>query len=354
MAYNLDITKTAVLLAAYEQKKKPTTFLKSRYFPDGVNFGTDEVLVEYKEGNQKIAPFVAPEVGGKVVKRNGYSMKSFQPAFIAPKRALSVDTLKKKGFGEAYYNQLTPEERALAITADDLAEMDEMIVIREEAMCAEVLQTNALTMNHYSDDNKLIEVKNIAYFEGDTNPAVYAPAKSWASADADIIGDCAAIALSMKQRGLAATDVILGTEAADALLNNEKIQKLLDNRNYNIGTIDPTEQFDDAVLLAQLNCKGHKLNFIQYTGTYQAEDGKVKDYINAKDIIITAPGCGQTNYGAITQIDYGSSDFTTHVAKRVPLYEVDKQVKSVALRTAPLVQPINKDPYIKATVIFEG
>ena len=26
MAYNLDITKTAVLLAAYEQKKKPTTF----------------------------------------------------------------------------------------------------------------------------------------------------------------------------------------------------------------------------------------------------------------------------------------------------------------------------------------
>ena len=32
MAYNLDYTQTAVLLAAYEQKKKPTTFLKSRYF----------------------------------------------------------------------------------------------------------------------------------------------------------------------------------------------------------------------------------------------------------------------------------------------------------------------------------
>lgn len=353
MAYNLDYTQTAVLLAAYEQKKKPTTFLKSRYFPDGTNFGTDEVIVEYKQGNQKIAPFVAPEVGGKVVKRDGYSVKAYQPAFIAPKRALSVDTLKRKGFGEAYYNQLSPAERALAITADDMAEMDEMIVRREEAMCSEVMHTNKLEMKHYSDDNKLLETKHIFYYEGDANPAIYTPTVAWTSPDADILGDCAAIAASMKKRGLAATDVILGTEAADAVLNNEKIQKLLDNRNYNIGTIDPTLKFDDVVVLGQLNCKGHMLTFIQYVGTYEAEDGTVKDYINSKDIIVTAPACGQTNYGAITQIDYGSADFTTHVGKRVPLYEVAGQVKSVALRTAPLVQPVNKDPFIKATVVFE-
>ena len=240
----------------------------------------------------------------------------------------------------------------MAITADDLVELDEMITRRQEAMCAEVLQTNALTMKHYGDDNELYETKNIAYFDGDANTAVYAPAKAWTAADADIIGDCAAIALGLKKRSLPAVDVLLGTEAADAFMNDEKIQKLLDNRNYNIGAVDPTEQFDDAVLLAQLNCKGHKLNFIQYTGTYEAEDGTIKDYINPKDIIITAPGCGVTNYGAISQIDYGSADFTTYVSKRVPLYEVEKQVKSITLRTAPLVQPVNKDPFVKATVIF--
>lgn len=353
MTYNLDYTQTAVLLAAYEQKKKPTTFLKSRYFPDGTNFGTDQVLVEYKNGNQKIAPFVAPEVGGKVVKRDGYTVKSYQPAFIAPKRALSVDTLKRKGFGEAYYNQLSPAERALAITADDLAEMDEMIVRREEAMCAEVMQNNALVMKHYTDNNELYETKHIFYYDGEANSAIYEPTVAWTEADADILGDCAVIAAGMKRRGLAATDIILGSEAADAVLNNEKIQKLLDNRNYNIGAIDPTLKFDDVVVLGQLNCKGHLLNFIQYVGTYEAEDGTVKDYINPKDIIVTAPACGQTNYGAITQIDYGQADFTTHVGKRVPLYAVEGQVKSVALRTAPLVQPVNKDPFIKATVIFE-
>lgn len=352
MGYNLDYTQTAVLLAAYEQMEKPTTFLQSRYFPVGTTFGTDEVLVEYKEGTKKLAPFVAPEVGGKVVKRQGYTAKAYQPAFIAPKRTLTIDVLKKKGFGEAYYNQLSPEERALAITAKDLVDMDDMIVRREEAMCAEVLQTNALTMKHYTDDNVLYETKNIAYYDGVSNPAVYTPAKSWGTADADVIGDCAAMALSLKHRSLPATDVILGTEAADAFLNDEKLQKLLDNRNYNIGVVDPTEQFEDAVLLAQINCKGHKLNFIQYTGTYEDENGTIKDYINSKDIIVTAPGCGVINYGAITQIDYGSADFNTYVGKRVPLYEVEKQVKSVALRAAPLVQPVNKDPFIKATVIF--
>ena len=348
----LDYTQTAVLLAAYKEQKAPNTFLQSRYFPDGKVFATDEVLVEYKDGNQKLAPFVAPEIGGKVVKRDGYTAHAYQPAFIAPKRALTIDNLKKKGFGEAYYNQLTPEERALKITADDMTDMDVMIVRTHEHMCAQVLSENALTMKHYGDDNKVYETKNIAYFTETANPAIYTPSVAWSSADADIVSDVAAIAQILKQRRLPAVDVILGTEAADAVLNNEKILKLLDNRNFNIGVIDPTEQFPEAVFLGQINCKGHNLNFIQYAATYEAEDGTIKDYINSKDIIVTAPNCGETNYGAITQIDYGSADFKTYAEKRVPLFEIEGQVKSVSLRTAPLVQPKNKNPYIKATVIF--
>ena len=349
---SLNYTNTAVLLAAYKQKKAPNTFLQTRYFPDGVTFTTDNVLVEYKDGNQKLAPFVAPEIGGKVVKRDGYSAHAYQPAFIAPKRALTIDNLKKKGFGEALYGELTPEERALAITADDLAEMDEMIVRRHEEMCAQVLTDNALTMKHYTDDNKLYETKNIAYYTETSNPAIYTPTHAWTSEDADILGDVAAIALQLAKRGLPAVDVILGTAAADAFLNNEKVQKLLDNRNYNIGVVDPTEGFPEAVFLGQINCKGYKLNFIQYAATYEAEDGTTKAYINANDVIVTAPACGVTNYGAITQIDYGSADFTTYAEKRVPLFEIDKQVKSVALRTAPLVQPKNKNAFIRARVVF--
>lgn len=347
----LNYTDTAVLLAAYKEQKAPNTFLQSRYFPDGTVFTTSQVLVEYKDGNQKLAPFVSPEIGGKVVRRKGYEANAYEPAFIAPKRTLTIDNLNKKGFGEALYGGLTPEERAVKITADDLTEMDEMIVRRQEQMCAQVLQENALTMKHYGDTNEENEPKRIEYFTGE-NQAVYTPKVNWNEADADILGDIAAIALELAKRGLPATDVILGTEAADAFLNNEKVQKLLDNRNYNIGVVDPTENFPEAVFLGQLNCKGYKMNFIQYAATYEAEDGTIKPYIDPKVAIVTAPACGVTNYGAITQIDFGGNgQFTTHAEKRVPLYEVNGQVREVALRSAPLVQPKHKNAFIKATVL---
>jgi hypothetical protein len=352
MAYNLDITNTAALLAAFKREKAPTTFLQQRYFPVGTSFATDEVLVEYKDGNKKLAPFVAPEIGGKVVKRDGYEIKAYKPAFIAPKRPLTIDTLKKKGFGEAYYNQLTPEERALKITVDDLVEMNDMITRREEAMCAEVMQTNALSMKHYGDDNTLYETKNIAFYTGAANPATYNITYSWDSANADIIGDVAAMANINSKAGLPATDVVMGANAADAFLNNAKIQALLDNRNYNIGAIDPTEQYPEATLLAVLNCKGHKINFIQYIGSYENDLGVDTPYIDPNKIVLGAPNAGMINYGAITQIDFGSKDFTTYVGSRVPLYEIAGQVKNVALRSAPLVQPANKNPFIVATAVF--
>lgn len=346
----LNYTDTAVLLAAYKEQKAPNTFLQSRYFPDGTVFTTSQVLVEYKDGNQKLAPFVSPEIGGKVVRRNGYEANAYKPAFIAPKRALTIDNLTQKGFGEALYGELTPAERAVKITADDLTEMDEMIVRTQEQMCAQVLQENALTMNHYGDDNTLIETKKIEFFNG-TNDAVYTPAVKWNAEGANIIGDVAAIALALAKRGLPAVDVILGTEAADAFLNDETVQKLLDNRNFNIGVVDPTEGFPEAVFLGQINCKGYKLNFIQYAATYEAVDGTIKPYIDAKTIIVTAPACGVTNYGAITQLDFGNTEFTTHVEKRVPLYAIKDQIREVALRSAPLVQPKHKNAFIKATVL---
>lgn len=346
----LNYTDTAVLLAAYKEQKAPNTFLQNRYFPDGTVFTTAQVLVEYKDGNQKLAPFVSPEIGGKVVRRDGYEANAYKPALIAPKRALTIDNLTQKGFGEALYGELTPEERALKITADDLTEMDEMIVRRQEQMCAQVLQENALTMNHYGDDNKIIDTKKIEYFN-DVNEAVYTSSVKWNTADADIISEVAAIAKILTKRGLPATDVILGSEAADAFLNNEKIQKLLDNRNYNIGSVDPTENYPEATFLGVINCKGRKMNFIQYDATYEDEKGVDTPYIDPKTIIVTAPNCGVTNYGAISQINFGESMPRTHAEKRVPLHEVNGQVREVALRSAPLVQPRHKNAFIKATVL---
>lgn len=350
MAYNLDYTSTADLLAAYKEERPATTFLKDRYFPDGINFATNEVIVEYKKGRRVLAPFVAPEINGKIMKRNGYIAKSFEPAMIQPKRALSIDDLKKKGFGEAYYNQLKPHEREVAITIDDLKEMRTMIDLRKEEMASQVLHTNALTMKYYTDDNKLTETKNIDYFI-ENNTAIYTPTYKWSEDNADIQGDLAAMAEDLRIHGLPATEVLVGRNVARSFLKNKEILDLLNNRRVEIGRWEPHFIYPEATLLTSLNCYGNDLDIISYLGSYENEEGVNVDYIDPDSVIVIAPGCGVTNYGMITQIDYGQSTFTDYVEKEVPLYEVKDQTRSVILKTAPLLQPKNLSPFRVAKVL---
>ena len=55
------------LLASVQQLAPLHTFLLDRYFPTNAAtdiFSTDDVLVEYRKGSKKAAPFVAPRKGG--------------------------------------------------------------------------------------------------------------------------------------------------------------------------------------------------------------------------------------------------------------------------------------------------
>ena len=350
MAYNLDYTKTADLLAAYKQERPVTTFLKDRYFPDGVTFATQEVIVEYKAGRRVLAPFVAPEINGKVMKRNGYIAKAFEPAMIQPKRTLSIDDLKRKTFGEAFYKQLTPHQREVAITVDDLKEMRGMIDLRKEEMASQVLKTNALTMKYYTNDNTLEDVKNIAFFEGN-NTALYTVTNKWNTEGADILGDLAAMAEDLRKNGLPATEVLVGRNVAKTILKDKTILELFNNRRVEIGKWEPHSIYPEATLLCPLNAYGNDLDVISYLGTYENDKGENVDFIDANSVIVLAPGCGVTNYGMISQIDYGQASFTDYVEKEVPLYEVKDQTRSVILKSAPLLQPKNLSPFRVATVL---
>lgn len=100
MAFNFYDTHT--LLASVQQLPPLHTFLLDRYFPTNAAtdiFATNDVLVEYKKGHKKAAPFVAPRKGGITILRDGYTMRRFTPSYIAPKRPLTIDDLRKRGFG---------------------------------------------------------------------------------------------------------------------------------------------------------------------------------------------------------------------------------------------------------------
>ena len=342
-------------IAAIKEEKPYSTFLKDRYFPLGQNFVTDEVLVEYKDGTKKLAPFVAPRIGGVTVKRDGYTAKTFAPAYIAPKRPLTIDDLKKKRFGEAYYAQLTPEDRESEIMLDDANELDAAIARRENWMAAQLLVNTSCTIEEKTDNPDVVVEKELIFYDGDSNDWTYTPSVDWSDTTADIIGDVAAMCIAQKARGIQATELLLDATAGDCVYNNKAIQLLLDNRNYNIGAIDPIPVEYGVAEIATLNCRGHLVRFLQYVENYEDEDGSSVPYLPTGTAILLAPNCGQTHYGAVNQLE-DDNRWHTYAESRVPLILTDKtnQSKELRLASAPLLMPLRNYAWMTATVVSES
>lgn len=268
-------------------------------------------------------------------------MKRFTPAHIAPKRPLSIDDLKKRGFGEALYTNLTPAQRQGVIMLGDLDELRDMNTRRKEAMAAEVIFTNGCIMHEYTDDLGTYEEKEVRYYDGASNPAKYTPSADWADTEAggkQMIDDVAAMISMLSTRGLPATECLMAPDVADLFLRNPWILKLLDNRNYHIGGVDPETLPAGASKIARLNIKGRMIDFLTYEDTYTELDGTVKQYIPQGMIAVGAPAAGRTVYGAITQVEQADGEFHTYTGVDVPKYISDAthNLRELVLSSAPL------------------
>ena len=147
----MDMYSTLYMLAAIEELPLEHTFFKSRYFPtDDVTdvFNTSKVLADYREGSRKKAPFVMPRSGSLPVGREGFSTFELEPAYIGLSMPLTLDQLKKRGFGESLMSGMTPEERARQMQIRDMAELSARISRTEEWMCCQVMLDNGITMRH--------------------------------------------------------------------------------------------------------------------------------------------------------------------------------------------------------------
>jgi len=350
--------ETHTLLMAVERLTPANSFLRDRYFPTNVAsdvFATDDVLVEYKDGSKKLAPFVAPRKGGVTILRNGYHMERYTPPFVAPKRALSYDDLSKRGFGEALYSKLTPAQRQQTLILKDADELGEFITRREELMAAETLLNNGCVMKHIADDADVNDEMEIRFYDGEQNPAFFTPAKKWSDPSANIIADLGVMIRMLTAKGLRASELVCAPDVADAIVNNEQIKELLNNRRYEIGSVEPETLAAGAAIVAKLNIGGRIISVISYDETYTDDDGNDKQYIPAGKCILTAPACGRTLYGAVTQVEQADGEFHTYAGKRVPKYlaNAEGNTRSLTISSRPLLIPNHKNAFIAADVITD-
>ena len=357
------IYRTVTMLAAIQAMPTHRTFLRDRYFPttapvNGVSediFPGEEVLVEYRNGNKKIAPCVMPRKGGITIEREGYKTFSYVPPFIAPQRSLTIDDLNKKGFGEQLFQNVTPQQRQAQILNRDLTEFDTMISGREEYMAAQCMLNNGYVLRHYADKygSGDYEEYEIRFYDEAANPAKYTPAVKWNATGADIYGDLSEMIYMLTKNGLPATECVMARGVSKIVLQDPTIQKYLDNRSIMLGTIEPMNLPEGACCFAILNVDGHMVRLITYDETYEDESGQIVPYLPAGTVIMTAPAAGRGLYGAVTQIEQDDGEFHTYTGRRIPKYTADVKAESreIKVTSRPLLIPRSKNPWVSASVL---
>lgn len=348
---------THTFIAALEDVTPPSTFLRDRYFPtvDDVDiFATEDILVEYRDGSKRLAPFVNPRSGGVNVARTGSAILRYTPPFVAPKRTLSLDDLKKKGFAEALFSKMTPEERAQTFALKDASELRDYISRREEAMCAEVMLTNKCTTKLVAN-GKIEDGDDVFYYSEENNPAAYTPTATWDSNLTHIYNDLEIMARMLTSKGLAVGDLVCSPDVADVFINAEEIQKILDIRNFALGRVQPEKLADGAAIIANLTILGRNINIISYDEGYTDDDGTDKLFIPSGFCVLTAPGAGHTLYGAVSQMEQSDNEVHTYPNKRVTKFYADAKdnVRELTVSSRPLPAPKRKNCFISAKVLAD-
>ncbi|WP_438449417.1 major capsid protein [Gorillibacterium sp. sgz5001074] len=347
---NLNIYRTQILLGAVERILPAHSFFRSTFFPNLQTFVTEEVLLDYKKSKRKMAPFVAPRVGGITMDRQGYRTDKYAAPKIAPQRAITVDDLVIRGMGENVFSQRTPEQRQSELIGKDLAELDEMIARREEWMCRELLLNGKITMKGYIDRDNNTYVEQLLDY-GFTNKEILTGGAVWSAETSAIYADLARWRLNIIQRsGRAPKVAILGQNASAEFCADSDINEKLKQYNGLFAELRPVIQDDALTHIGRLPELG--LDLYTYNEWYIDDDGTEKPMMPVDHVILGRPGMGEILYGAVTQME-SDGQFYTYEGTRVPKSWADtnNEQRMVRLSGRPVPKPEDIDDWFVAKVL---
>lgn len=346
----INIYSTQTMMQAINRMMPVRTFLRDNFFGGVQTFVTEDVLVDFKKGKRKMAPFVAPRIGGVTIDREGFRTDKYTAPRMAPQRVLTKDDLAGRSMGESIISTKTPAQRQSELLGQDLAELDDMITRREEWMCREILLTGKCTMKGFTDrTDKYIE--QVIDFGLTNKEALTAEAK-WDQSTSTKYADLRRWRSTiMKTAGMAPTDIIIAADALELFLADPDIKARFDNTRYNLGNIAPKLFMDGAVTyVGRLVDLG--LDIWMYEEYFEADDtGTITPMIPDSTLILLTQGLGRRIYGAVTQMEK-DEQFYTYEGTRIPKVWADQnnETKMIKLSSRPVPAPYDVDSWFTATV----
>lgn len=309
------------------------------------------VDVDFKKGSRALAPFVHPKVGGKVVPNSGYQTKTYTPVLLAPDKITTVDDLLNRSAGENPYSGRTPAERAVEKLADDLRELNEMIVRREEWMAATAIFTGQIPIIG-EGLNEVID------FDFTNKETIVSAEKKWNADTSDPLGDLERWREAVQKEGFVNCNIcIMAKDVANAFVNNAKVKSVLDVRAYDLAVIKPRELPNGLTYIGTIHKLG--LDIYQYNEWYldnwtnpnaPTQKPLVPDGTLA---LLSTEAEYSIYYGAITMIPEEGKTFVTVEGDRVPQTWVERRPdrRFLQVNSKPLTVPHEVNSWYVAKVL---
>lgn len=327
----IEYNDTISLMGVMERIKPPASFLLDTFFPQiPATTMTSKIMIEYRKGGRRLAPFVVKGGKGVNMARESSWIETYTPPMVAPRRVITPEDLEHRTFGETVYSTKTPAQRAAEMQARDLVELRDMIINRKNKMAADILTTGKCDIEGFADDGKTILLDTVT-FPGWTQKLT--PATHWDNTNADIYHDIKGMSETIQEStGQIPTLMLCGSNIEDYLINNGTMEKWLSIPNReNLALLSLAPRYTSPQVRRIGVLQALNLEIYSYAETYTDDDGTVKPFLDPDSVIIAVPGRGRQLHGAVTLLNDSLTGYNTYSGQYVPYYNGDKNSQEMSL-----------------------
>lgn len=294
---------------------------------------------------RRMAPFVAPNVQGKIQRREGGFLNAFKPAYVKPKDVVDPSELQTRMPGESL-DPTSPEawdRRRLARRTEILESHKVMIDNTVEWMAAQAVIRAQVTVE--GDDYPTTTVD----FQRDARlTQILTGDAQWGLGTGDSLGDIKTMRkLSKDLTGGRIAEIYMGQDAWDKFYaDNEALLKDLSDlrfRGSDTSITRITDGLEDIEYMGQISGQGGqgRLEFFVVSTTYLTQDGEVGNHLDSNGVVgFVRELLGLTEcYGAIQDLKAGPNGLAAMKWFAKNWEEEDPSFEYILTQSAPLVVP---------------
>lgn len=344
---------TATLLGVLRVQKAPSLFWLAM-FGSQINFETEKIVFDRVFGDdRKLAPFVVPNVQGRVLGIEGYESKEFKPAYVKPKHVVDPNMIIPRQPGEALgTGSLSIMQRRDAVVAEILRQHRVMHLNRQNWLASRAVIDGSVIISGEDYPATLVDFRRDGSLTGTLTGAA-----RWSQGTADPLEDLKDMRVAANDlSGARITRIVFGGNAWALFAARVDLKELM-NRNYGGLNTEVTRMTDGYEgqeymgVIQGLNGAGRIEAWVDTSKYIDPETGQQEYFLDQDTVVGVNEGFmqGFRCFGAIKDkaAGYRALDLFPKMWENP-----DPSVEYLMTQSAPLMVP--KEPNATFKLIVDG